>query len=488
MAVSLLIPASAAFTVPTTTLLSADSAKAALFSGGAGCDLKVGNNNRVNGSVHTNGKLTVGNNGTHKGGTATYVTSAKVGNNSKTWQPTQSGSADAPVSFSIGDYAPGGSEATAAGSQYYSYSGNPSFGHNHTFSSGLHYIDGHVTIKNNARGSNVTIVATGTIKIGNNSNFTPFVDGVTAFSGADGNCGSAAVTIGNNAKGGVVYAPDGPAAIGNNLNFAGVVALGVKLGNNAKVTGFGAQPPAPVIRQLGDVTLVGPAEVVAGALTTFKIRVANSGTSTENITEVTVGLPDFTDISDTNFTVNIAPGDDAEIEFDAVAPNQTETTTYTINVGAFDGTVEFTGSTVNLNVEVQGESVPCEGSCSLSLSSDGTTANISATCNTAENCGNLTALLDGNCLQLDCYTNTRALFWVPPDTNKKIKVTLKFKKVGHEKPKFYIAGTNQDEAEKCSKWGEIWCWYTIHHEWDGYEKYWVINAWIEPVDPRGFAS
>ena len=73
-----------------------------------------------------------------------------------------------PAEYNIADYAPGGTQAVAAGS-YYPFTTDQVW-QNQTLASGLYYVDGDVDIRQNVVGEHVTIVATGQIQVRGNGN------------------------------------------------------------------------------------------------------------------------------------------------------------------------------------------------------------------------------------------------------------------------------------------------------------------------------
>jgi len=208
-------------------------------------DLVVENNAVVNGPVHTNGSLTIKNNAEHNhNSNATYVGSLERKNNTSTWNPlkvTARERLELPAPFDAADFAPGGAKAMSAGAKYRHIVGDWELGNNETIESGLYYVEGNVTVKNNVTGTNVTIVATGRIDIKNNAEFSgTFVDGLALMSTAGGgSCTTTAIDVSNNARvEGTVYAPNGHVYMGNNGALEGaVIGLRVSLKNNFDILG-----------------------------------------------------------------------------------------------------------------------------------------------------------------------------------------------------------------------------------------------------------
>ncbi len=75
-----------------------------------------------------------------------------------------------PALYNIADYQPGGQYAVIAGSNYHPYSGDQSFSGN--MAPGLYYVDGNVDLHNVT--GNVSIVATGDIRINGGANLTSY--------------------------------------------------------------------------------------------------------------------------------------------------------------------------------------------------------------------------------------------------------------------------------------------------------------------------
>ncbi|MGI8517426.1 MAG: pilus assembly protein TadG-related protein [Acidimicrobiia bacterium] len=87
-----------------------------------------GNDNRIEGGLHSNVDAKEnGNNNTRVSGFASYVTNpVDISGSGVHWWTgaTQTSSVPWPIAFDIADFAPGGSRAVAAGSNYYSFTGD----------------------------------------------------------------------------------------------------------------------------------------------------------------------------------------------------------------------------------------------------------------------------------------------------------------------------------------------------------------------------
>jgi hypothetical protein len=122
-----------------------------LFAGGEQCTGSgkaftiSGNNNRMEGSIHSNldAKEAGNNNVRISGTTATYVsTPLNVSGAAPLWWlgATQTGQVAWPLTFTISDYQPGGSHAIAAGSNYFAFTGDRSL--TGPINSGIYYTTG----------------------------------------------------------------------------------------------------------------------------------------------------------------------------------------------------------------------------------------------------------------------------------------------------------------------------------------------------------
>jgi len=196
----------------------------------------------VNGGTHSNGDLRLTGerlelyDGTTLGGSYTAPADdefveggAQPGSTSAPW----------PYEWNIADYAPGGSIASAAGSYYYSYTGNRTL---KEVNAGIHYVAGNLTISaeddefivNPVGGeSGATFVATGTIRvIADVVNITAYSsdspggaanNGLQLFSNwdpADGACGADVAVQSDGESGityeGVIFAPHGKVILAGN--------------------------------------------------------------------------------------------------------------------------------------------------------------------------------------------------------------------------------------------------------------------------------
>ncbi len=156
-----------------------------------------------------------------------------------------------PVKYKIGDYAPGSTIASAAGSDYFDFTTNQSWS-DVSLASGLYYVDGNVSL-NRVSGEHVTIVATGQISLTGTNTVNTIVDssdpnygpydpsGLALFStyrNATASCNRDAITWSgsNHVWSGIQYAPFGNIDMSgaDNSTFDGsIIAYNIKLSGSA---------------------------------------------------------------------------------------------------------------------------------------------------------------------------------------------------------------------------------------------------------------
>jgi hypothetical protein len=109
-----------------------------------------GNDNRMFGSIHSNyDAKESGNSNLLTGGTATYTIPPVdiSGSGTHWWQPaSQAGTMAWPLTFNIAEYQPGGSKAVAAGTNYFSFTGDQS--RSGALNSGIYYTTGKWVLSN----------------------------------------------------------------------------------------------------------------------------------------------------------------------------------------------------------------------------------------------------------------------------------------------------------------------------------------------------
>lgn len=244
----------------------------AVFAGSTTCADAIefsGANRTVNGGVHSNNDMKVTGAGSTINGDATYVGGdppvSNITYNPPTGNPRQlSGPLPYPDNFEIADYAPGGSKATLAQSQFkYRNAGSADIDAawlllhplyynplTKTIAPGLYFTTGDISLSGNDYNANgaTFVTSNGTIHFnGNDFSFTPWdPDGLLLFSNKlESSCsaGQAVIKLNGNRHSwtGIMYAPRGP------LDFSGtnvtsslngrLVAQTVKLsGSNQTIT------------------------------------------------------------------------------------------------------------------------------------------------------------------------------------------------------------------------------------------------------------
>lgn len=252
----------------------------ALFANGSGCsepELWIrGNNLEVNGGAHSNEDVDIDGN-SHNIGSITYVGELDDSGTGSTYSESDvPNPKDYPIDFDIADYAPGGTVASAAGSQYYDVSDGAPAGswngskwdvHTAALPPGVYYADGEIEV-----GSGVTVqaasegetdgivfVATGKITFKDNAVFEAWGhdanQGLVVFSTHPGtnSCTEVAIQMQGNRNefGGIVLAKHGVARVQGNSDsaFGGVWGYRVEVeANTFAVTG-------PIIGAGGDPTV-----------------------------------------------------------------------------------------------------------------------------------------------------------------------------------------------------------------------------------------
>ena len=187
------------------------------------------------------------------------------------------------------------------------------------------------------------------------------------------------------------------------------------------------------------------------------------------------------------------PGKSLTLTIDVRNPLQNGDTTYDFGIEARQAN-HFKGAGNDLNyvggplaLTITGSAVACSGSsCSTSFNENVTALSVVATCQ-GSNCGILTADLGNEYCRGNESCADRAAFWNPPAGAKGfVEITLTIPK--HEvdgKPKFFIAKTIDDKAKECgSKKAALKCTYKVTKK----HGKWIIKAWVEAGDPRGFVS
>jgi len=215
----------------------------AIFAGGTDCDKQIewsGSTSLVNGNVHSNNIVHISGSENEVNGNITYVDPPPPHDNYldplTTLNPAEGNPSRLgntlpyPVDFQFDDYAPGSTNALAAGSQYYnfgsqkidigtleSYPDGPlieEVGENWVLSDGLYYTTDDIDISiGKVIGENVTFVSGGAITIsGSDQYLSHYVDGLLAFSNnePDNHCSDTVVRF--NGSGftewnGIVFAP-----------------------------------------------------------------------------------------------------------------------------------------------------------------------------------------------------------------------------------------------------------------------------------------
>ncbi|NHA67339.1 RHS repeat-associated core domain-containing protein [Phycicoccus flavus] len=201
------------------------------WTGGAG---------RIEGRIHTNGKLSVGG-ATKALGETTYagVLDANIDKQYFTPDPRKTVVLPYPVTWKVADYRPGGPVAGEVGAAYHDMSDRCSGGSWHdvqsALPSGVYYASCDIQLNGSQIGGDVTLVSEGHISIaGSRPAFTPYLDGLFLLAGAQGD---KAVDIA--AKGskflGTIFAGAGQVSISGDDNrfFCGI------LGDRIRITGNG---------------------------------------------------------------------------------------------------------------------------------------------------------------------------------------------------------------------------------------------------------
>ena len=181
-----------------------------------------------------------------------------------------------PVDYQASDFAPGGSEASAAqaAGKYFHLQGDTqltAFMNNGELREGLYYVEGKVTISKGSLHGHVTIVATKEINIsGTGENWQPYTRCLFLLSTKAVSYNQAAINIsgGSSRWEGVIYTPNGGLQIsgsGNTIPRGALIGRGVHLsGGNLNLTGmdFGDCASAAVTNQ-PPVVNAGPDQAIA---------------------------------------------------------------------------------------------------------------------------------------------------------------------------------------------------------------------------------
>lgn len=150
----------------------------------------VGNSHLFEGCLHSNNDMVVGGGANEFNRTLRYTTTFSTNNNDHTFRAgiVRVNATPYPYPFAIADYAPGGrraNEADAAG-KYYLHAGGVILSAS-LLRDGLHYVDGSAVVSPGSHRANVTIVATGSIRITSaGPDLSAYTDGLLAFSRATG--------------------------------------------------------------------------------------------------------------------------------------------------------------------------------------------------------------------------------------------------------------------------------------------------------------
>lgn len=280
-----------------------------------------------------------------------------------------------------------------------------------------------------------------------------------------------------------------------------------------------------------------PTSAIAGLETPFTVTITNTSDQTK-LGAARIHLPfDFdlisVELDRAGWVHSVFPGG---IEVNASSPSQglppgeslvviltiaplqepgSGDPTYPIEIEArqanhFNGTgneLNYVGA--DLAITITGSAVRCVDDCDTTFAESGTTATVMTSC-TEENCGILSLDLDPDyCLVESCVGN--AAFWNPPNTDELVHLDLKLKAENIEwwevdDLTFFVSKDDEgNEFEECTRESEDevevdyysvssseeepWCTYTLEAiKKDGEVKFIIVNASIDPNDPRGFVS
>ena len=209
-----------------------------------------GSGHRVNGNIHSNEKFKITGAGHVVSGTAEYVDSYQVSGAGNQFIPgapnnpvQTSVNTTWPISWTVTDFAPGGTyavQAQAAG-KYYEHSSKWSVsGAGVVVPAGLHYCHGDVSFSGaGLQGISVTVVALGAIDVsGAGINLSPYIPGLTFFTTKNppSESTNAMSLSGAGNTGGTTFCPNGKIS----LTGAGGTIIGAFLGERVDISGAGA--------------------------------------------------------------------------------------------------------------------------------------------------------------------------------------------------------------------------------------------------------
>jgi len=202
----------------------------------------TGSGHRVNGGVHSNNELELTGSGHVINGLAESVDEERVvgsGHQFLQGDPTRCGVQDYPITWSLADFAPGGSvaaQAAAEGMYHYHDDDWRVSGADQVIPAGLHYCTDKVDFSGaRLTGHNVTIVSEDEIDIsGAGGDFSPYVPGLAFFANKSTNVDAFSMSGAGN-TGGTVYAPNGRI----HLTGSGATINGAFLGNKVRISGSG---------------------------------------------------------------------------------------------------------------------------------------------------------------------------------------------------------------------------------------------------------
>ena len=162
-----------------------------------------------------------------------------------------------PVTFNIADYAPGGSQAVAAGANYHSIAGNSSLStyvHSGVMDPGVYYVAGNVNFASPSVTANVTIVATGSIIISSGSStWTPYAQGLLYYSNISDASAPGHIALNVSGSGsswtGIIYAPNSGINMSGSSNASlqgNLIGYTVKLSGSSLLINSGSAGPSGV--------------------------------------------------------------------------------------------------------------------------------------------------------------------------------------------------------------------------------------------------
>ncbi len=164
-----------------------------------------------------------------------------------------------PVTFNIADYAPGGSQAVAAGGTYYhNISGNSSLStyvHSGVLDPGIYYVTGNVNFSSpSISAMNVTIVATGAITVsGSSGMWTPYVNNLLYYSNISDALAPGHIALNVSGSGsswtGIIYAPNSGINMSGSSNASlqgNLIGYTVKLSGSSLLINSGSAGPSGV--------------------------------------------------------------------------------------------------------------------------------------------------------------------------------------------------------------------------------------------------